>query len=209
MLKPLIRTANRPHGFWGSLMILKMNLLHTPLSHWGLSFFRVAKEAHILEIGCGGGRNLRRLARLAPKGHVIGVDYASLSVRRANLANLFNLLRGKVAVMEASVEALPFREGLFDAACAFETIYYWPHLVDNFKEVRRVLKPTGQFLIVNEDRLDPEKPDAFDAIKALLPIRYDTDDTIVAALKEAGFEQIEVHNHANGQWLAIVARNES
>ena len=37
---------------------------------------------------------------------------------------------------------IPFR--------AFETVYFWPELAQNFREVYRVLKPGGIFFICNE-----------------------------------------------------------
>ena len=33
---------------------------------------------------------------------------------------------------------------------AFETVYFWPELAQNFREVYRVLKPGGVFFICNE-----------------------------------------------------------
>lgn len=206
MLDKLIATADRPRGFWGNLMIVKMNIMHAPLSRWGLSFFRIGKNSRILEVGCGGGQNIKRLRKLAPEGQIIGLDYASLSIKRSAFKNIIGFLKGQIAIMQGNVAALPFKDGYFDGVTAFETIYYWPDLKENFKEVKRVLKPEGQFLIVNEDRVSEETTDQFDHIKDILEIEYYTDEAIIDALKTAGFEEIEVHDHANGAWLAIVAR---
>ena len=40
--------------------------------------------------------------------------------------------------------------GCGDIVTAFETIYFWNDIVENFKEVLRVLKPEGRFYICNE-----------------------------------------------------------
>ena len=40
--------------------------------------------------------------------------------------------------------------GSFDVVTAFETIYFWPDIEHCFNEVKKVLKPGGQFVIVNE-----------------------------------------------------------
>ena len=37
-----------------------------------------------------------------------------------------------------------------DRVTAFETVYFWPELAQNFREVYRVLKPGGVFFICNE-----------------------------------------------------------
>ena len=45
----------------------------------------------------------------------------------------------------------------FDAVTAFETVHFWPNLPRCFREVYRVLKPDGTFLICNESNGDPGK----------------------------------------------------
>lgn len=70
-------------------LLSAMNLWNTPLSLWGLSAVSLPEDAEILDIGCGGGKNLRRLLEKAPKGHVSGidssfraVDFSSVSMKR-------------------------------------------------------------------------------------------------------------------------------
>ena len=48
-------------------------------------------------------------------------------------------------MQQASVAELPFEAEQFDVATAFETVYFWPELAQNFREVYRVLKPGGVF----------------------------------------------------------------
>ena len=48
-------------------------------------------------------------------------------------------------MQQASVAELPFEAEQFDVATAFETVYFWPELAQNFREVYRVLKPGGTF----------------------------------------------------------------
>jgi len=50
---------------------------------------------------------------------------------------------GRVEILRASVESLPFSDDMFDLVTAVETYYFWPDLVENLKEIRRVLKPGG------------------------------------------------------------------
>ena len=45
---------------------------------------------------------------------------------------------------------LPFGNEAFDIITAFETIYFWPNINEAFKQVYRVLKGSGTFMICNE-----------------------------------------------------------
>jgi len=47
------------------------------------------------------------------------------------------------------VSQLPFPDDKFDLVTAVETHYYWPDLVADLQEIRRVLKPGGEIVLVN------------------------------------------------------------
>ena len=57
---------------------------------------------------------------------------------------------GRCAVICGNVAGLPFEEGAFDLATAFETVYLRPGLEHCFAQVYRILKPGGAFMICNE-----------------------------------------------------------
>jgi len=61
---------------------------------------------------------------------------------------------------------------------AFETVYFWPELAQNFREVYRVLKPGGVFFICNEANGETTKDDKWTQIIDGMTIYTDT------ALKE-------------------------
>lgn len=203
--KRVIRTADRPRGFGGNLMIVKMNLAHTPLSLWGLGFLTVPPGACCLDIGCGGGHNMHRLLARSGDGRVCGIDISKLSVRRSALHNLPALLNGRASVRRGSAGNLPWRDGYFDVVTAFETVYYWPDLPAAFREVQRVLRRGGTFLICNEDMAYEDEPHAHDAIAEILPIRFYTNEALKNMLLQAGFDRVEVHPHKNGSWVSLIA----
>ena len=51
-------------------------------------------------------------------------------------------------LVEASVEKLPFADNAFDKIITVESFYFWPDPAENLKEVYRVLKEQGTFLLV-------------------------------------------------------------
>ena len=155
-----------PKGFGGRLMVTMMNLAHTPVALWGLHFLHLAPDAKVLDCGCGGGANIKRLLKRCPRGIVKGVDYSAVRVT------------------------------------AFETVYFWPDLAKCFREVWRVLKPGGTFLICNEVNGDTDKDKKWTEIIDGMTIYKDTE--LKAYLEQAGFCDIAVHKSKTG-WLCLTA----
>ena len=71
--------TRKPVGFGGKIMVAMMNLGHSPVARWGLRFLELAPDARVLDCGCGGGANIKRLLKKCPQGIVRGVDYSAVS----------------------------------------------------------------------------------------------------------------------------------
>ena len=89
--------TRKPVGFAGKLMVAMMNLGHSPVARWGLRFLNVAPDARVLDCGCGGGANIRRLLKKCPQGIVKGIDYSSVSVEKAQRLNRSAIQEGRCA----------------------------------------------------------------------------------------------------------------
>ena len=137
---------SNPKGFIGRLMLSGMNMGHSPMAKWGFSQFDIPDKANIVDIGCGGGYNLKRLLAACPEGKVFGVDISEESVKKSIAVNKKEVGR-RCKVIQESAEKLPFKDQVLDLATAFETVYFWPDPQENFKEVRRVLKEGGRFFV--------------------------------------------------------------
>lgn len=57
--------TRKPVGFGGKIMVAMMNLGHSPVAQWGLQFLKLAPDARVLDCGCGGGANIKRLLKNA------------------------------------------------------------------------------------------------------------------------------------------------
>ena len=68
-----------------------------------------------------------------------------------------------------------FADDWFDAVTAFETVYFWPDLPRCFREVYRVLKPGGTFLICNESNGDSDKDEKWTEIIGGMTIYKDAE----------------------------------
>ena len=79
--------TRKPAGFGGKLMVVMMNLGHSPVAWWGLHFLELAPDDKVLDCGCGGGANIRRLLKKCPQGIVKGIDYSPVSVEKTKKVN--------------------------------------------------------------------------------------------------------------------------
>jgi ubiquinone/menaquinone biosynthesis C-methylase UbiE len=127
-----------------------MNSRHSRVTDWGLSHAAIGKHDIILDVGCGGGRTVSKLAAIATHGKVCGIDHSTESVAVATRTNKPWIDIARVEIREASVSQLPFSEDVFDVVTAVETHFWWPALPTDLREVLRVLKPGGRLIIIAE-----------------------------------------------------------
>lgn len=178
------------------------------------------RRSRALDLGCGTGHMLRRLA--PTHDSVIGVDHSEgmLDVARRALAGFSN-----VSLVHAEVGAfLQNTQGGFDTVSAVGFLHHLheQELLGLFTGVRKVLAPDGDFVIAEPIQVSEAVPPAIAAWNARSPIlrtRYsieveDPDEAplaegrLLGMLKESGFEVAaearcwEVFNHsAQPGWL--------
>ncbi len=204
LLSKIFSNACKPEGFWGRLMVAGMNSgSHAAMANWGLDLADIPSEGEILDIGCGGGANLVRLMDRSALGKVTGVDYSAVSVEKSRKVNAAAIAKERCKVLEASVENLPFNGGVFSLVTAFETVYFWPDIEKNFAEVKRVLVPGGQFLIVNEDDGLSGNNEKWE--KMIEGMHTYTPDELQSYLTAAGFKDIRTHCDESRHWLCVTA----
>jgi ubiquinone/menaquinone biosynthesis C-methylase UbiE len=206
VLDKVVLQAKRPTGLFGAFIARAMNRGHDKLTDWGLGFLTIKLDNILLDIGCGGGRTISKLARIAANGKVYGIDYSDVSVAISSKVNKSYVNRGKVEIKKASVSSIPFSENFFDAITAIETYFLWPDLENDIKEVRRVLKPKGKLLIVSEVYKSNKRDKWAKILKAL---NVDLNKFVNAQTKEefgqlfinAGFSEVEIHEHTKKGWI--------
>lgn len=201
--KDFFSQTRKPEGFLGKVMLGTMNSGHAKLADWGFTHLPAMTPENAVDLGCGGGRNAGELLKMFPKAHVTAVDYSELSVKKAAAYNRIMIEAGRCTAMQGDVSALPFRDGSFDLATAFETVYFWPGPVKSFSEVCRILKPGGRFLIVNESDGMDKTGKQFETI--IDGMHTYTAEELEAALQAAGFAQVKTVHHPQKPWLAILA----
>lgn len=204
----LVENAGRPKGFWGNLMINSMNKGHYEVTGWGLSFIDIDKNSRVLDIGCGGGRTVQRIAEKVGNGKVYGIDYSELCVKKSEKLNRKNILCGKVRIQQASVSALPFEDESIDIATAVETYYFWSNKLSDLKEIHRVLRKGGRLCMIFEMLRTEDEPDKWKSVEELIGIKSVSENEIRSILQEAGYVNIKTHTMEGTSWLCAVAEKE-
>jgi SAM-dependent methyltransferase len=97
----------------------------------------LCRGKRVLEVGCGTGLILSRLAQHAQ--HAVGVDFSPGMLQSAQRRGL------QVAV--GSATELPFLSNSFDLVCSFKVLAHVPDIKQAFIEIARVTKPGGQMAL--------------------------------------------------------------
>jgi demethylmenaquinone methyltransferase/2-methoxy-6-polyprenyl-1,4-benzoquinol methylase len=106
----------------------------------------------VLDVGTGTGDLALEILRRADfAGEVVGIDFAAPMLARAR-----EKARGldRLRLVQADALALPFRDASFDAAMAAFAIRNFADLPRALAEVRRVLRPSGRFFVLEFFRVE-------------------------------------------------------
>ena len=166
----------KPKGIGGKIMVNMMNTGHSSMAEWGFTHIEIRNNYICLDIGCGGGANVKKLLAKTPYGKVTGI-----------------------------VMKLPFGNETFDIITAFETIYFWPDINEAFKQVYRVLKGSGTFMICNESNGENSKEEKW--TKIIQGMKIYNSGQVKKSLEGAGFTDIKIHKNEKG-WLCVVCKKD-
>jgi len=203
------RQCRRPAGWPGRLFLSVMNVSHARVTDWGLEQIPVERGFTMLDVGCGGGATVKKLAAIASDGRVFGIDYSAASVAAAKCTNAVSIERGRVDVRQASVSQLPFPDGMFDVVTAVETHYYWPNLPEDMLEIFRVLKPGGRLAIIAETYRGRSLDAIYRPAMSLLRASYLTIDEHRDLFRTAGFSEVAVLEEPSKGWICALGRKPS
>ena len=205
-IEKYVKQCRKPSGRFGRFVGRTMNVGHGKVRRWGLGHIAIEPDAVILDIGCGGGKAVQELAMSAPNGKVYGVDYSEDMVQLSKRVNKVLIKKGLVDIQHGTVSSLPFAENTFDLVTAFEAYYFWPNLIDDLKEIKRILKQNGTFLMTNEVYKDPKFEERNAKWAKLLDMPLHTPDEYKGFLEKAGYHIISIDTDPEKNWITAIAR---
>ena len=192
-----------PEGEAGRAMLARMNESHAKLVEWGLAHIDFAPHDTVLDIGCGGGNTLARIAERVTEGHLVGIDYAKTSVEASRAFNAPLIEAGRMEILHGSVEELPFADERFDAVVTVESFYFWPSPEESLKEVRRVIKPGGSFVLLAEIYGRDDLPAGIRTKIADYDLTNPTPEEFERLFRAAGFSEVTFHFKDGEYWIAV------
>jgi ubiquinone/menaquinone biosynthesis C-methylase UbiE len=204
-----LMNARKPTGRLGRLLIRAMNISHYLLTDWGLSHLTIGKQDTILDIGCGGGSTIHKLAEIATNGKVYGIDFSNESVTVSSMTNKQLVQSGRVEIQQGSVSCLPFSDSMFDLVTAVNTHNYWPDLVTNMREILRVLQPGGRLIIIGSvykgGQYDKRNQEYAELIKMVCPSVHELSELFL----RAGYSEVQMLEKHNRNWMCGIGRKSS
>jgi SAM-dependent methyltransferase len=112
---------------------------------WALGQIEWRGGERVVDVGCGRGQYLARLASEGLVGSLVGLDLSTgmlASVRRRWPDEV-----AAPALVNADAECLPVRDGVADVALAMHMLYHVPDIPRAIGELRRVVRPGGTALV--------------------------------------------------------------
>ena len=204
MFRRFLENFRKPEdNFAGRLMLMSMNQGHEKLAKWGRSYIKIKKEDTVLDLGCGGGRNIEYF--LTQGAIVYGMDHSQTSVNMASERNKEAIKSGRCQILVGDVKHLPFKDESMAIVTAFETIYFWNDIEACFQEIYRVLNRGGKFLICNE--VSSMKRRDVRILAGKISMKVYTPDDLTNMLTKVGFSC--VYHLDRKEQMAFIATKQS
>lgn len=127
---------------------------HLPIVLPTLALMELQPADRVLDVGCGSGWLVRRLAACVLNGSVVGIDVSDEMIRRAQVASAGV---PNAQFLHGTAEEIPALPEAFTKALSVESAYYWHDPARGLGEIFRVLEAGGSaWILINYYRDNPD-----------------------------------------------------
>ncbi|HET8934652.1 MAG TPA: class I SAM-dependent methyltransferase [Polyangiales bacterium] len=198
-----LRQPTGPFGRWVMTRIL--NRGNAELITAAIDALALQRADSFLDLGFGGGLGLR-LALARTDAPLWGVDFSADVVRAGMSTFRQPIAAGRLNLLCADVADLPLRDGLVNAICSTNTIYFWPDPLRGLRSLRRVLSDGGRLAL---GFTGEEKMRGYGELTTHGFTFYNA-ERVEALLREAGFSQVQTlpqHGRfSRGDYVCLATR---
>ena len=151
-------------------------------------------SSKVLDVGCGTGHAVIKLAGILSHGKACGIDISSEMIEQAR-AKIPDILKEKAEFLQASSDNIPYPNDEFDYVLCTNSFHHYPDPIRSLEEIQKVLKPGGQMVIFEN------APDLswytwmWDRLLRIIEkghVRYYPSHELGAMIKQAQFDDVEL-----------------
>ncbi len=157
--------------------------------------------AHVLDVGCGGGRDSRYLAEKGMR--VTAIDFSESMVRNAQKIN------SNIEYMQMDFEHIDFPEKAFDGVWANASLHHIPkaNLAHVLRSLHRILVSDGVlFLKVKHGDSEGVRENMKFGKSLKRYFAFYKPEEMISLVESAGFQIVRHSLVTSDEWLDVVAR---
>ena len=124
-----------------------------PTNRLAVDQLDLAPTACIVDVGCVTGAALRHASFTVTQGHLIGVDPIPRMIEIAEAQSAAHPHAERIEFRQGSAEAIPVEERNADVVFAFDSFDHWQDVDRALSEIRRILRPDGELVVVKDGGL--------------------------------------------------------
>jgi len=184
----LAKQSAKPEGFIGKIFTQIWSSYFDDLSKWTIENTKIEENFKILEVGYGGGVNIKNLAESNKDLIIYGADISEESYKTASKLNKTFIDNGEVILSIEDVAEMTYQDNSFDLVFAIQNHMYWAETKKGFEEIYRVMSDNSVLIISSEkDKIDYHMDN------------YKTTESLTALLKSIGFADVTAKETEN--WI--------
>jgi ubiquinone/menaquinone biosynthesis C-methylase UbiE len=195
----IARQSGCPSGLLGRLIGYIMSAETAAANGQALTALDLKTGDHVLEVGFGHGRTIERAASSFALGFVAGIDRSEEMARMAARRCRQLAAGGKVGLTIGDSDDLPFSDRRFDKVLSVHTVYFWSDPLRHLREIRRVLRDGGRFVLACRSKSDKKAEHFPETVYT-----FYTAAEISRLLEASGFDSVEV-SHGRGEIIIATA----
>lgn len=194
----LARQLGRPSGWAGRFFMAgTLNRVNRRVNAMALERLALSPDDRFLDVGFGGGLLLQ--AAIDRQVRVDGIEISQPMLERARRRFRAAIAAGRLALHDASVSDMPFPDGTFTKVVTINTMHFWPEPAAGLREIARVLRPGGRFVLAVRPKEYIERIAFTDHGFAVFE-----DDELHALLGGAGLRDIRIEHCADAEMGIVI-----